>query len=168
ERLSELIGWTRYDTGVVPQEELEALRIREILEDRVPQLQALYPTESAALIECAPDLRLLAPRRVFLILMENLLINAFRHGTRGEPVRIVVNEVRLCISNGGNISEKVLARLGEPFNTTDSGGQSKGQGLGLAWVFSISRSLGWNFSIRQDGERVVAEIQFLRDEAISI
>lgn len=159
-RLSELLAWSRYDTGLVPREELEALRVREILDERVPALRSLYPGSATPEIACDPELRLLAPRRVFFLLLENLLVNAFRHGERDSAVRIQVDARRLSISNRGRISSAVLERLGEPFNTSDTGAGAQGQGLGLAWVATLARSLGWIFQIRQEGERVVCEMCF--------
>jgi signal transduction histidine kinase len=92
--------------------------------------------------------------------LENLLVNAFRHGERDSAVRIQVDARRLSISNRGRISSAVLERLGEPFNTSDTGAGAQGQGLGLAWVATLARSLGWIFQIRQEGERVVCEMCF--------
>jgi len=76
--------------------------------------------------------------------LANLLANAMHHGTVDQPVHVLLDgrardEVEICVSNGGEVSQELLPRLFEPFRGRHSAepGTHQGLGLGLFIVHQI-------------------------------
>ncbi|MGR4897395.1 sensor histidine kinase [Stenotrophomonas sp. LARHCG68] len=97
------------------------------------------------------------------IIARNLVDNALKHGTPGQPVRVSLSETgELSIINHGPVlTEDELARLMKPFErglTT-----AKGSGLGLAIVEAIVRVAGASLTLSspasgmQDGLQVTID-----------
>jgi two-component system OmpR family sensor kinase len=96
----------------------------------------------------------------FAILARNLIENALKHGSRQEPVRVVLSaDGMLRVSNAGPaVPPDLLARLSEPFERGRA--QADGAGLGLAIAKTIAAGTGGRIELmsprkgRQDGFEV--------------
>ncbi len=60
------------------------------------------------------------------------------------------------MDKGAGIPEKVLGRLGEPFNAS----ASSGTGLGLAWVKTLCDRNHWNINIATSNEGTRIDVDF--------
>lgn len=72
--------------------------------------------------------------------LTNLLINAFNHGNKGKPIRVLCQNNKVTIFNEGPpFPQKIIDNLGQPFNKGDSPdvGLFRGTGLGLAYVATV-------------------------------
>lgn len=93
----------------------------------------------------------------FAILARNLIENALKHGSRQEPVRVVMSaDGVLRVTNAGPIvAPDLLSRLSEPFERGRA--QADGAGLGLAIARTIATGSGSRIELlspregRQDG-----------------
>ncbi|HVV85271.1 MAG TPA: PAS domain-containing sensor histidine kinase [Kofleriaceae bacterium] len=79
--------------------------------------------------------------------VSNLVGNALKHGTSGEPVRVRVEDAgdraMIEVHNGGVIPEDVVATLFQPFATRSEQKRNReGLGLGLFIARSIARAHG--------------------------
>lgn len=94
--------------------------------------------------------------------VSNLVGNAVRHGAK-DPVRVAAigaaQDVRVSVSNPGFISEKIVARLFEPFRRGDD--SSAGLGLGLYIVREIIRAHGGQVEVQNDRERCETVFSFV-------
>lgn len=95
-------------------------------------------------------------------LIHNLISNAINHSGPQAKVIIELNRGMLTvIDNGPGIPEDVLSRLGEPFNKTMARPNSHvGHGLGLAWIFSITKFYGWEIQVMNLKPGVKIQINF--------
>lgn len=82
-------------------------------------------------------------------LLLNLVQNALLHTDSDSQVDVRVRGHELVVEDRGNgIPKEVLGRLGEPFNRGESrASQTKGHGLGLAWIKSVCRLYLWDLVI---------------------
>lgn len=91
-------------------------------------------------------------------LLLNLLTNSLKYSDLNSKILISLKNSQIEIKNSGSeIPASVLARLGEPFN---KGSDTKGSGLGLAWVNSICKLYGWNLAITSQNRITTIMIQF--------
>ena len=96
----------------------------------------------------------------FAILARNLIENALKHGSRQEPVRVVLSaDGMLRVSNAGPaVPSDLLARLSEPFERGRA--RADGAGLGLSIAKTIAAGAGGRIELisplegRQDGFEV--------------
>jgi two-component system sensor histidine kinase/response regulator len=84
-------------------------------------------------------------RNAFLRVLDNLVINASKHGDPASPIRLKQwlegNEIHFSVTNQGNFPEEVLTNLATPyFISTRS--ETKGWGLGLPIVKALCESCG--------------------------
>lgn len=77
------------------------------------------------------------------VLLNNLLINAIRHGNSGDCIKIVLTEQRLTVSNAGSVAlnpDQLFVRF------AISSGETTNSGLGLAISKEICERYHWNLS----------------------
>lgn len=77
------------------------------------------------------------------VLLNNLIINAIRHGNSGDCIKIVLTEQRLTVSNAGSAalnSDQLFVRFAISSNETTN------SGLGLAISKEICERYHWNLS----------------------
>jgi signal transduction histidine kinase len=85
-----------------------------------------------------------ADRALLLIVVGNLIRNAFQHTDRGE-VNIHLTAQRLCITDTGRgITETELARI---FQRHFKGSDSRGEGIGLSLTKRICDRYGWIITV---------------------
>ncbi|HZV92394.1 MAG TPA: hybrid sensor histidine kinase/response regulator [Caldimonas sp.] len=99
----------------------------------------------------------------------NLIGNAFRHGTPGEPVLVRLDgraddEVVFSVENGGRIAAEVLPRLFDPFRGREEpSSRGEGLGIGLYIVRQIVTAHGGRVDASSnDGERTVFTVRLPR------
>jgi two-component system OmpR family sensor kinase len=100
----------------------------------------------------------------FAILLRNLVENALKHGTAGQPVEISLNsDLLLRISNASPVvPATVLAQLTERF--VRGSNQAEGSGLGLAIAEAIAHGVGSRLQLaspatgRPDGFEVSVQL----------
>jgi len=114
-------------------------------------------------VELEPGLRVLADRERLSQIMENLLLNASRHGA--SPVRIQAvtagDEVRLVVRDSGpGVPETLRPRLFEQFVT----GRSGGSGLGLYIVKGLARAQGGDATYDWEDKAFVVTLPVPREE----
>jgi PAS domain S-box-containing protein len=114
-------------------------------------------------VELEPGLRVLADRERLSQIMENLLLNASRHGA--SPVRIQAvtagDEVRIVVRDSGpGVPETLRPRLFEQFVT----GRSGGSGLGLYIVRGLARAQGGDATYDGDDNAFVVTLPVPREE----
>jgi signal transduction histidine kinase len=84
-------------------------------------------------------------------LVSNLLGNALRHGTPGQPVAMRIDgtgeQIRLEVVNGGAIRPEILPVIFEPFRTTPDRKEAHSSGLGLGLFISRQIALAHGGSI---------------------
>lgn len=77
-------------------------------------------------------------------LFRNLVGNALKHTSSDVKVKLA-GRTLFVEDQGQGLPEKVLKRIGEPFNRGES--LQPGHGLGLAWVGSVCRHYEWNWAV---------------------
>jgi two-component system, OmpR family, sensor histidine kinase BaeS len=107
-------------------------------------------------LECCGDEALL------LRSITNLLDNAVIHGEENQTVSVetrkITDHVVITIANRGWIPESDRDNLFDRLYRGDRGRSTPGSGLGLAIVHAIVTRHGGRIAIRQEAERVVAEV----------
>lgn len=101
---------------------------------------------------CEPEVKItptpcyvLADRRAFVRIIENLMKNALVHGKGNYKMALeeVSGQVQVCISNAtDSIEEKDMERIFDRFYTTDRSRSRKTTGLGLAIVKKFTIQMG--------------------------
>lgn len=153
ERISELIGFVRLETGEwrMQQSKVDLVAFLQSLAATLgPDTEVLGRKFEARVVLDAPlfitaDVRLL--ERVF----ENLYHNAVRYTNEGDTIRLSAllegDSVIVTIEDSGpGLGDEDPERLFEPFTRGSSGRNEPGFGLGLATVRSILDSHGFTVS----------------------
>lgn len=97
-------------------------------------------------------------------LISNLVTNALKFSPESEKILLILGNDYLIVKDfGTGIPKEVRDRLGEPFNV-GSNKSKKGNGLGLAWVATISKLYEWTLAIRTDTSGTEIEIRFPQEE----
>ena len=134
----------------------EVIELREELAVPVGNAQQKVPGPEVE-VEVEPGLRVLADRERLSQIVENLLLNAARHGApparlqavaTGDQVRIVVRD------SGPGVAETVRPRLFERFVT----GRPGGSGLGLYIVRELARAQGGDATYDADDNSFVVTL----------
>ena len=114
-------------------------------------------------VEVAPGLRVLADRERLFQIVENLLLNAARHGAPPVRIRAVAADdgVRIIVrDSGAGVPETVRPRLFERFVTGSPGGS----GLGLYIVRELARAQGGDATYDADDNSFVVTLPRARQE----
>ena len=114
-------------------------------------------------VEVEPGLRVLADRERLFQIVENLLLNAARHGQ--PPVRLQAvaddDQVRIIVRDSGpGVAETVRPRLFERFVT----GRPGGSGLGLYIVRELARAQGGDATYDADDNSFVVTLPLAHEE----
>ena len=96
------------------------------------------------------DLQLAADRALLLIVVGNLIRNAFQHTDRGE-VNIGITGAELRVADtGSGIPEAQLERI---FQRHYKGSDSRGEGIGLSLTKRICDHYGWTIGVESHPAR---------------
>ncbi len=138
----------------------ERLDLRTIIEDVAEdQLFVGNPVTIEELGQAPVDVDVMATRR----LLSNLIENAVKYGDRAHVrLRTERGEALVAvIDEGPGLPEEDLERAFEPFyrSTNASGGEKRGNGLGLAVCRSIARAHGGDVRLLRSEEGFKAELR---------
>ncbi|WP_263262578.1 response regulator [Pseudomonas sp. RIT-PI-S] len=122
----------------------EPLVVGPLFEDALNNLRLQVPQVIEAQLN-ATDVVVSWDRNAFLRILDNLVINASKHGDHEAPIRVTQwldgSDIRFSVANLGSFPEEVLTNLATPyFISTRS--ETKGWGLGLPIVKALCESCG--------------------------
>ena len=127
------------NTGDYLMEETDVSALtRDICEDA-----AMFPEQEIILeTEIREGIRLKVNSRLYCMMLDNLLRNAYRYGRKKGKIQVSLTEedgiVRLKVKdNGMGIEEKDLPHIWERFYRGGASRKKKGTGLGLSMVWQI-------------------------------
>ncbi|MEZ4814827.1 MAG: HAMP domain-containing sensor histidine kinase [Bdellovibrionota bacterium] len=157
DRLSETIGsflnWSRFQQTEPARLEKHELLLGEIAREISASLEHLYPNRIK--LNQTGNFALQAHRPHLEQVIQNIILNALKYST--DFVEVNVHDAVFSVKDRGEgIPEKVLQRVGEPFNSSASG-----TGLGLAWVKTLCDRNSWQFILESSAEGTVIEIHFI-------
>ena len=134
------------DTGL-PDEDFSVARVVAEEIDRALPLLAGKPVKLELMKEADPHL--LAPARVFSVLLGNLLRNACHYTDEGS-ITVTVGSGSVAIRDTGiGMNPEELARVFEPFYRAGDR-QRDGQGIGLSIVQRLSQRYGWPVTLESE------------------
>lgn len=148
-RLEKIIGnfldWASFESDPA-RPEIHAISLKKRSEYVLGNLKDAFPgIQMEFSFQGQDDLRIFCDPIHFDQLLMNLITNAFKYGKGVTKIECSGN--LLCVSDEGEgIPLEVLEKLGSPFNHFKQG-NSKGFGLGLAWVTTICKKYGWKLLI---------------------
>ncbi len=140
----------------------ETMSLARLLDDAVENLRFQVRNPVHLDTQAADDLTVFWDKQGFLRILDNLVINAAKHGQPDMPIevkqRVEEGGVLLSVSNHGSLPEDVLSNLATPyFISTRS--ETKGWGLGLPIVKALSESFGGHTRFRNEAGRVIVDVQ---------
>jgi len=155
--ISTFLGWAELE-NTSQQRHLFAVQIAEVFHQVI---QRIPEAQSRVLLRADHDLVVAASPKHVEQLVLNLIQNSLKHSANSE-IHVKVTEGFFQIQDSGpGLPESVLARLGEPFNRGDSGkNQTRGHGLGLAWITSICRHYGWQIQFENKQPGLAVTVSF--------
>jgi two-component system sensor histidine kinase/response regulator len=138
----------------------ETFAVGRLLEDAIGDLRIQIGNELRVDLE-TPDAPVFWDRHAFLRIIDNLVINAAKHGSKSAPIfieqRHAEGQVLIRVRNAGSIPGEVLANLATPyFISTKSDVQ--GWGLGLPTVKALCESFGGHVEFSSEAEEVVVDV----------
>ena len=156
--INEFLDWAELE-NVTSQQDIHSIKIAKIVRSVCARLERLEPERI--------DLKLIEDFTVFASpahldqLVTNLISNALKYSDKNTSVAVGVSSHELRVRDQGRgIPDEVTERLGEPFNVGVGEKSSKGSGLGLAWVCTISKLYGWDFRLDPSGKGTEAVVNF--------
>lgn len=156
ETITQFLSWAELENSH-PHSDLHAIRVRTAIQTAQARLEKLNPKR--ILMEINSDLSVATNPGHFDQLITNLLTNALKFSPPQTTVRVTLDSQALSImDHGSGIPDEVIERLGQPFNIgfskTNHG--AHGNGLGLAWVSTVTKLYGWRLKIESslDGTKV--------------
>lgn len=160
ELVSQFLEWSQAENLPPGSEELHALKLRKTVEEYVLRLQSGLPGANQERIRlqfgnAVTDQDIIFVHAQFIEhIIGNLITNALKYSPTNEPVDVIVeNDSISVLDRGPGLPDEVIAHLGQPFNSGGNG-QSRGHGLGLAWVATICRRYNWNLSFSRTPENL--------------
>ncbi|MBL8069353.1 MAG: hypothetical protein JNM28_12970 [Armatimonadetes bacterium] len=123
--------------------------LRSVFDDTLVGLQPLTELKSIRLqLDSVPGIVILANREHLVLLVRNLLENAFRHCPEGTNVSV-------SVSHSGAGPELVIQ------NAIHQGDGPAGNGLGLRICREVARANGWELTTCEEPEGYSATVRFL-------
>ncbi len=123
--------------------ERSRLRLRDCLDEIIRSLGDRLPTDRVTVrIDCAADLEIESDAGAWSNILINLIGNSLQHGFKGREqgvidIRVTRDAKKLRVDyrdDGAGMSPEVLARVFDPFFTTDL---QHGMGLGMHLVYNL-------------------------------
>lgn len=137
---------------------LHVVNIETLIQQLSPGWEKLYPQR--LVLGTRQDFKVVANPAHLDQMINNLVINALKYTIKKVEVRYGQNQ--LVIQDQGNgLPQKVLDRLGSPFNKDETQKASeRGSGLGLAWCVTIAEIYQWKLDIRSSENGTEVQINF--------
>ena len=107
----------------------------------------------------------MADREALVRILQNLVVNALRHGAGAPTVaeRASEDAIELVVSNPVECAQAIDAeRLFERFYQVDATRRAAGSGLGLAVAANLAGAMGAAISARVDGDVLAIALAFPR------
>ena len=124
----------------------EEVNLKEIIEESLKDISILYPDISV--ISQMVDVKLLTDRNAIKRVIDNLIINAFKHNVRNGEVRVILEKDRLIVENTSK-PVKDIRKIFERFYRESQ----RGTGLGLAIVKRVIEEMGWKVQAEYNKNR---------------
>jgi signal transduction histidine kinase len=151
QRVEDLLDVARMEHGRISLH-LEPVPASRLFGESIEAIRRLA-AERGFTLEAPPgdDVAVLCDRRLMERVLQNLMLNAVRHGR--PPVRVVASseadEVVLAVDDAGaGVPAGREARVFEPFASFAPDGRRKGAGLGLAFVRLATEAHGGRVAVR--------------------
>lgn len=160
ETLTQFLSWAELE-NTRQNVTLHMLRVGAVVQNAKSRLDIHLP--SRIHVELKSDFSVAASPGHLDQLITNVLSNALKFSPAASTVFVVVDQNRLTIKDSGpGIESEVVDRIGEPFNVgnTISNIDSKGTGLGLAWISTVSKLYGWKLEIASSSSGTEISIVF--------
>ena len=141
--------------------EIHAVRLAPTVESLKAKFERLYPNRLR--VKISDDPVVLSNRMHLEQVLNNLILNSLRYSPVDSMVDLLVeNNSFRVVDRGAGIPRSVMERLGEPFNFGPNSGyrEMKGNGLGLAWVSSVSKIYDWSLHVRSSHRGTDMSIDF--------
>jgi signal transduction histidine kinase len=119
--------------------------VAKLVQDAVERHRHLLDGKAIEVrLEIDADPHPAADRALLLIVVGNLIRNAFQHTDEGEvSIRLTAKQLRI-VDTGRGITEAELARI---FQRHYKGGDSRGEGIGLSLTKRICDRYGWDIAV---------------------
>lgn len=167
--LSEFLNWAQLEFSH-PVLSSQRFLVSEKIQELLKRLSA-HKTVDLNVID---DFEISAPPLLFDQLILNLLTNALKYSAKGSRPSIHVNSQQIAIQDEGEgLPNKVIERLGEPFNKlhSDSFLQANNvdhsTGLGLAICISIARLMRWKIDFSK-GPHLRVTLNFFSESDLRV
>lgn len=134
--------------------EMEELNLVEVLEESIVHYYDDYCGQNRKIQFCCGrrKLKIFSNRNMLMRIFDNLISNAFKHGTGDCSITICVSDaVQIRFENELIDSGMDIDRIFDEFYTTDISRTKGNTGLGLAIVKQFTQMLGGAISARYDG-----------------
>tara|TARA_B110001454_G_C12723074_1_gene435717 strand:- start:13521 stop:14879 length:1359 start_codon:yes stop_codon:yes gene_type:complete len=161
EIITQFLDWAEVENSPL-QNDIHALRLNLVIKEIATRLDKIG--HGRIQLDLNSDLTVFANPTHLDQLISNLVTNALKFSSEDKKIILILGNDYLIVKDfGTGIPKEVRDRLGEPFNVGSSKNK-KGNGLGLAWVVTISKLYEWNLAIRTDTEGTEIEIRFPKEE----
>jgi len=153
ETITSFLNWSRFQQTEFANLEKQQILLGECVRDMAATLEHVYPERIN--VEVEGNFVLMANRPHVEQIIRNLLSNALKYSKNAVHVKLKGSAFSV-LDTGPGIPEKVLKRLGEPFNSSASG-----TGLGLAWVKTLCDRNMWSISVSSSDTGTSVEVIFV-------
>jgi signal transduction histidine kinase len=164
--IEDLMLLSRLDSGRL-QLSLGPVDLARVVATCLDDLQLLHEENAPEVeIDVRPALHVTGDARYTMLIVQNLLENAYKYGRRGEAIRVNAMEepgfVLLSVANRGEaIPRAAWEHIFERFHRRTIGESIPGHGLGLNLARELARLHGGDLRlIRSDGEWTEFQVKF--------
>lgn len=156
EIISSFLSWAELENSH-KQKKLHGINVPKVMKGISERLNRSF--NNRVKLETHNDLFILCSPFHFEQAFINLVQNALFYSPESENVIVEIYSNRILVKDyGTGLPEKVIERLGEPFN---SGYKSKNShGLGLAWVYSIAKLYQWEVQLDSTNLGTIFSVYF--------
>lgn len=160
ETITQFLTWAELENSR-PQKTLHVLKVGSVVASVRERLETIC--KQRIKVDVRGDVSVAASPGHLDQLVTNLLSNACKFAPDDSEITVSVANRRLTVRDRGpGIPPEVLERFGEPFNVGSgkSARRMKGNGLGLAWVKTVSKLYGWRLTIESSSTGTEIGVEF--------
>jgi signal transduction histidine kinase len=141
--------------------------VARVVQEAVERHRHLFDGKSTEVkLSIDADPHLAADRALLLIVVSNLIRNAFQHTDQGEVIIHLSAERLRIVDTGHGIAETELAHI---FQRHYKGTNSRGEGIGLSLTKRICDRYGWNIAvISRRGRGTEVTLDFVTDHDLAV